>query len=109
MMNKIAELAEQHIRESELHLRHIDELMALARQVSLKGAPAAETEALLINVQRDRDRLAQELDGVRRISPKDATEAVKRGESLKGVLETVGLQLEMALAAVFERNEHRAR
>lgn len=28
MMSTIAELAEQHIRESEIHLRHIDELMA---------------------------------------------------------------------------------
>ncbi len=105
-MNKIAELAEQHIRESELHLRHIDELMVRARKVPLKGASADETEALLRKFQRDRDRFAQELEGVRRLSPGDVTDTVKRGESLKGVLETVGLQLEMALAAIFERNDH---
>ena len=106
MMNKIAEMAEQHIRESELHLRHIDELMARARNVPLKGPAATETEALLRKIQLDRDRLAQELDGVRRLSPGDGTDVVQRGETLKGVLETVGVELEKTLAAVFERNEN---
>lgn len=103
-MNKIADLAEQHIRESESHLRHIDELMAQARKAPLEGTAATEAEALLRKVQLDRDRLAQELDGIRRLATGGGTDVVKRGEGLKGVLAAVGLQLERALAAIFERD-----
>ena len=106
-MNKIAELAEQYIYESQLHLAHIDALIARAAQAPLQGEAASETEALLQRMRRDRDRLALELDGLRRLPPSGGPDVVTQGENLRGVLATVGLQLEKALGAIFERNERR--
>lgn len=107
MMNKTAELAEQYIRESEFHLTQIDALIARAGKALVQGEAATETEALLRRMQRDRDRLAQELEGIRRLSPDDGTDVIRRGETLKGVLEAVGLQFEKVLGAIFERDKHK--
>lgn len=106
-MNKIAELAEQYIRESELHLAHLDELIARAAKAPMPGEAATEAEALLERMRRDRDRLAKELDGMRLLSPEDGTDVIKRGENLKGVLEAVGLQFEKVLGAIFERDKRK--
>lgn len=100
-MNTIMELAGQHIRESESHLRHIDELMARAREAARKESVAAQAEALLSRVQPDRDWAAQELEAIRRLPIGDGSEVVKRGEGLKGVMETIGLELEKAVTAIF--------
>ena len=102
------DLTEQHILESESHLRHIDELMVRARGVSLKGANGVETTELLRKIQLDRDRFAQELDEIRRLPPGEESEVVQRGDGLKGVLETVGLELEKTLAAMFDQDKHQA-
>ena len=96
------DLAEQHILESESHLRHIDELMARALGVPLKGAEGDQTAARLTKIKLDRDRFAQELDEIRRLPPGEMS---KRGEGLKGVLETVGLELEKTLASIFEQDK----
>jgi hypothetical protein len=103
-MDKLTQLADQHIRESELRLKHIDELMAKGR--SAAAPTAGETQALLDKLQADRDRLAGELDLIRRLPPATAGDRVQRSEGLKGVLETVGLQLEQALTAVLEQGKH---
>ena len=102
------DLAEQHILESQSHLRRIDELMVRARGVSLKGAEGDETTERLRKIQLDRDRFAQELDEIRRLPPGEGggSEGLKRGEGLKGVLETVGLELEKTLASMFEQDRH---
>lgn len=102
-MNETGKLVEQHIRESQLRLRHIDVLMARARQAQAKVPPTAGLEGLLTRTQQDRDRLAQHLDGMGR-QPIDASSPrlVEQGEGLKGALEAAGLQLEQVLAAVFE-------
>ncbi len=102
------DLAEQHILESESHLRHIDELMARAHEVPLKGTEGAQTAERLRKIKLDRDRFAQELDEIRHLPPGEASDVVKRGEGLKGVLETVGLELEKTLASVFEPDKHQA-
>jgi hypothetical protein len=107
MMNKIAELAEQYIRESELHLAHIDALIARAAKAAAPGEAAAETDALLKRMQRDRDRLAQELEGLRRLPPEHGTEVIREGEKLTGVLQAVGLQFEKVLGAVLEHGKRR--
>ena len=102
-MDVTSKLVEQHIRESQSRLQHIDELMARARQARAKLPPTAGLEALLTRAQQDRDRLAQHLEGVGR-QPVDASSPalVEQGEGLKGALEAAGLQLEQVLAAVLE-------
>lgn len=101
-MDETNKLVEQHIGESQSHLRHIDELMERARAARAKAPQARGLEELLTRTQQDRDRLAQHLDDVRR-QPADALpRLVEHGEGLKGALEAMGLQLEKALAAVFD-------
>jgi hypothetical protein len=102
-MNQFSHLAEQHILESEARLRHIDEWIAKGRASSARDAKAAaEADPLLARIQADRDRLAGELDALRRQPRGDATD-VARAEGLRGVLETVGRELEAAMGAIFER------
>jgi hypothetical protein len=89
------QLVEQHIRESEVRLRHIDELIARARA-------AEETDIRWRQARAERDRLARQLDDIRSRAPGDESEVVKLGESLASSLRTVGAELEKALAAVLE-------
>ena len=96
------ELAERHILESESRLRHIDELMAKARQLPPKEPAMTQTAALLAQIQIDRDRLAKDLEALRHLPRGEGSDVAQRSEGLKGALETVGSQLEKALAAVFE-------
>ena len=100
------DLAEQHILESESHLRHIDELMTRAAGSPLKGTEGNQTAARLRKIKLDRDRFAQELDEIRHLPPGEMSDGVKRGEGLKGALETVGLELEKALASIFDQDKH---
>jgi len=100
-MDEITKLVEQHIRESESHLLHIDELMERARVAHAKAPAASDLVERLAQIRQDRDRLAGELDEIRRQPVHDWPKLVKRGEGLKGVLKAVGLQLEQVLAAVF--------
>lgn len=101
-MNKINDLAEQHILESQARLRHIDELMAKARTAPLNVAVATQAESVLSRFESDRNRLARELHELEQLPHREASEVVKRAEGLKGVLETVGLQLERALGTIFQ-------
>jgi HPt (histidine-containing phosphotransfer) domain-containing protein len=104
-MDNIRDLAEQHILESTSRLRHIDELMARARSASSKEATAGQTEALLRQIDSDRNRLAQELEEIRRLPRDDKSDVVKRAEGLKGMLESIGAQAEQVIAAIFERDK----
>ena len=101
-MDKMKDLAEQHILESASHLRHIDELMARARTVPLKEETATRTEALLRQIESDRNKLARELEEIQRLPRGEGSDIVKRGEGLKGLLESVGLQMEQVLGSIFE-------
>jgi hypothetical protein len=95
-------LVEQHILESTARLRHIDEAMNQARQTAASDAAAGETDALLARIQADRDLLARTIDELRRLPRGDDAGLAERAAGLKGVLESVGLQLEQALTAVLE-------
>lgn len=106
-MNMVTELAEQYVYESELHLAHLDALLARATRVPLDGEAQAELEALVKRMQRGRDRLAGELDSLRRFPGPDGSEQLAEEENLSGVFQTVGLQLEKALGAVLEHGRPR--
>ncbi|HET8871002.1 MAG TPA: hypothetical protein VFM48_11175 [Aquabacterium sp.] len=93
-MDQISKLVEQRIRESELQLKHVDELMGKA------GVPMGSQ---LAELKVRRDQAARQLDVVR--SQSHAARDISHAEGVKGVLETIGLELEKALLAVFERDK----
>ena len=104
-MDQITHLVEQHIRESEAHLRHIDEVMARAQEARAKYPVRQEIEMRLTRVKSDRDRLAKELNGIRGPTTRASADAATLGERLKGDLQAVGLEIDRALAAMVELDE----
>lgn len=103
-MDQTTRLVEQQVRASESHLRHIDELMQRATTVGAGRAVPPEAQAQIARFQRDRARLGQELDEIRSQSGSDSHTAVKRGEGLTDMLGTLGVEMEKALLAIFERD-----
>lgn len=103
-MDQTTRLVEQQVRASESHLRHIDELMQRATTVGAGRTVPPEAQAQIARFQRDRARLGQELDEIRSQSRSDAHTAVKRGEGLTDMLGTLGVEMEKALLAIFERD-----
>lgn len=101
-MDEITKLVEQHIRESESHLLHIDELMGRALQAHARTPADSVVETQLERIKQDRDRLAGELDAMRKQPRHEWPKLAKRGVGVKGVLQGIGLQLEKILAAVFQ-------
>lgn len=97
-MTRIDHLIEQHIRESESRLRHVDEMMHRAK--AAEQAVPAEVAARLAQIKQRRDQVAQQLVEFRARPAGDAAVA-KQSEGLKGMLETMGLELEKALTAIF--------
>lgn len=101
-MTTLNALAQQHILESEARLLHIDEHMARSRQGSTKAFDILLEHAQVHWIEADRDRLARELESLRVMSLTDTPEVVGRVKGLSSALETVGLELKKALAAVLE-------
>jgi hypothetical protein len=101
-VSKLIDLVQQHIRESEARLRHVDELMNRTNQALANAPVAANADTRVRQIQAVRDRLPLELDDTRCLPRGDVSETVRRGEGLKGALETVGMELEKALTAVLE-------
>ncbi len=58
-------LAEQRVREYDLRLRHVDELLDYADKELARAPKDAETSALLKRVKDDRDKLAVWLEGTK--------------------------------------------
>lgn len=103
-MSHIDQLVDQHIRESESHLRHIDEMMEKARKARESSQLGAEPD--LARIDQERMRLVQELHGLRN-EPKPASDdVVQRSKGLTGMLQSIGSELEKALVAVVDQNRH---
>jgi hypothetical protein len=101
-MSQIDRLVEQHFLESQSHLRHIDELMAKAREARASKLVSAEHEGQLSRLEQDHARVAGELHALR---GKPATpEAVEHSKGLTGMLKTIGLELEKALTAIGDKS-----
>lgn len=104
-MSELDRLADQHIRESAAQLQHIDELMAKAKQARARQALASDQESVLARLERQHSEVAQDLRALGGL-PKPATaDTVARSEGVKGVLQTIGLELEKTLAAVIGGNK----
>lgn len=99
-MDETIHLAEQHILRFESHLKHIDEMMLKAQQARAAGTPDEKTE--LDRIRQDRDKLAQALGSYRGSVASSAPKAVDEAEELKGVFQSVGLQLEKIIATVVD-------
>lgn len=105
-MSTLNELVEQHIRESEARLKHIDEMMAQGRNAPTQGADTPnELDALLDRLQSQRDRLAAELEQIRNLPVSAHEDAKTRSQGVKGLLDAIGLQLERVLTAIFEQDK----
>ncbi len=59
-------LAEQHIRESDMRLQHVDELLVYAEKELARSSREAETRELLARIKEERDKLAGWLEENRR-------------------------------------------
>ncbi len=99
-MRNTERLVEQHIRESESHLRHIDELSTRARKAASAPATASEVLEQVGNLAQDRHRLAKELADVRDLPVRERATKVQESEGIEHGLEAIGQQLEKLLAAV---------
>ena len=99
-MTKVDHLVEQHVREYQSRLKHIDELLARARAAA-RGRPSPEQEELEA-LRRKRDELASEFDRLGSLKDWREEELEKAGPM--GVWDAVAQQLE----ALVERLEGRA-
>ena len=103
-MDQTTHLVEQHIRASESHLVHIDELMQRAETLRATQAIPPQAQAQFAKFQMDRARCGEELAAIRVQSKSDVDAAIQHGEGLTGKLQTIGSALEKALMAVLERD-----
>ena len=93
-MSEIDRLSEQHILESEAHLRHIDELMSRTQQAGATTGLASDLQSRLDELRGLRDTAAQALEALRQQpGAQDATQ-------VKGTLQTIGAEMEKVLTAV---------
>ena len=103
-MNHIVQLVEQHIRESESHMKHIDELMAKAQEARKRNQHPAQPD--LAQLEQNRMHMAQELHGLRQEPRPASAEMAERSKGLTGMLRSLGAELEKALVAVVDQNRH---
>lgn len=92
-MDIMQSLVEQHVKEAESRLRHIDELMQQA-------ADAQMHEERLASFGREHKALHQSVARLRESAPAQASEGVRVGTGLVARLEALGLELEKALTAI---------
>ncbi|MCZ4315188.1 hypothetical protein O4H66_17415 [Comamonadaceae bacterium G21597-S1] len=103
-MSELDRLANQHILESESHLRHIDELMAKAREAQAKQQLAADAASALPRLEREHGQATQELRALGQLPRPATADTVARSEGVKGVLQKIGLELEKALTAIGDKS-----
>jgi hypothetical protein len=102
-MKSIDSLVEQHIRESDSHLRHIDALVAKAARPQSRVDRSADVTALLVEIKTTRDRLSRDMEEIRgHVSAHDQQKRAKSALGLKSVLKATGEEYEKTLAAIFD-------
>lgn len=99
-MNNITQLVEQHIREHESRLKHIDELLERARKIVVEQPKYAETGSRLADIARERDKLASRLDDLRLRSLQDWQEEELEKAGPMGVWDAVAMQLERLVETI---------
>lgn len=100
-MSTVDHLIEQHIRESEAHLRHIDEMLAKSQAARTQAGASAQQQSQLARIRGDHQRLSAELAALRKSHTPDAAE---RSKGIKAALQAVGLELEKTLTAIGDKS-----
>ncbi|MGE5337778.1 MAG: hypothetical protein ACM3PU_08110 [Gemmatimonadota bacterium] len=98
-MNEILKLAEQHVREWESRLKHIDELMERASQAHANAPSRQDIEAKLAQMRESRNKLAQELEIMRQKRTEESHEVIAHSTGLKGAFELLSKELYDTLMA----------
>jgi hypothetical protein len=102
-MQDIDSLVEQHIRESDSHLRRIDELMTKAQQASKDDLRSQKLQPLLSEIAATRARLARSVDDLRvGFASGGSPELVQRGNDLQSDLRRAGSEFEKAVTTIFD-------
>lgn len=94
IMTTMNELAEQHMRQYDAHLKHLDELLERAHKGVAEGPEHEEIRTQLTDLQRERDRLATLYEELRLKSPENwQEEEIEKGGPM-GIWDAVAQQLE---------------
>lgn len=93
-MSNIAQLVEQHIKEHESRLKHVDELLERARKVVAEQTEHADNKAKLSTIAQERDKLATRLDDLRLRSLDDWREEELEKAGPMAAWDAVAMQLE---------------
>jgi hypothetical protein len=93
-MADINALVEQHIREHESRLKHVDELLGRVHKVVGAISEDAEAKVQLAELQRDRDRLASQLEMLRLKPLSDWKEEEIEKAGPMGIWDAIAQQLE---------------
>lgn len=87
-------LIEQHIRQHESHLKHIDEMLDKAHRHVEAGNSPAEAEAELEELKSEREKLAEHLSEMKQTEPHQwETDALTRSGPM-GIWDAVARRLE---------------
>jgi hypothetical protein len=70
-MKDITQLVDQHILEYESRQQHINELLARARERTGEGSEHADVRSQLDKLEKERDRLSNQLDQLKCKNPND--------------------------------------
>jgi hypothetical protein len=103
-MSELDRLANQHILESESHLKYIDELMAKAREAKARQLLQADAAHALSRLEHEHGQARQELQSLGNAPTPATADTVARSEGVKGVLQKIGLELEKALTAIGDKS-----
>ena len=92
-MTHINELVEQHIREHESRLKHIDELLQRTRKATDKKDENKDIDADLEEAERDREQLYEHIQTVKQSPQYWAKNALDKAGPM-GVWDAVAQRLE---------------
>ncbi len=87
-------LAKQQIREYDLRLQHVDEVLEHAEKELAQSAKEAETRALLDKLKGERDRLAGWLEQTKRQPLENWREYEIRKAGPMGIWDAIAQQVE---------------
>jgi hypothetical protein len=87
-------LAKQQIREYDLRLQHVDEVLEHAEKELARSAKEAETRALLDKLKGERDRLAGWLEQTKRQPLEDWREYEIRKAGPMAIWDAIAQQVE---------------
>jgi hypothetical protein len=99
-MTDVSHLAEQHIREQEARLQHIDELMERAHKGAGKAPQFAHIYTELDDLVRKRNQAAVQLDDFKARAAEQWQEEEIQRSGLMGIWDALAQQLERLVEKV---------